>query len=83
VLLSATHGLFGLDCWSDFNGELEPASLRSNNLSELRAAATRLLRGGVYRHMVLFRWDASEADWVELEELTPEDLPDKLGPPAS
>jgi hypothetical protein len=83
VLLSATQGLFGLDCWSDLNGELEPASLRSNNLSELRAAATRLLRGGVYRHMVLFRWDAGESDWVELEELTPEDLPEMHGPAAS
>jgi hypothetical protein len=63
-------GSFALDCFSTADSRDDPTIVYSDNLDELRTEALRILRGGRYRFLVLYRWHAIKHDWIEIEELT-------------
>lgn len=76
--MTAIYGRFSIGCWIDPGSEDEcDAEDYFDDRTKMTIAAERLLRGGRYKSIVLYEWDAAADDWHELEELTSSDVNDK------
>jgi hypothetical protein len=67
-------GRFALDCLPSGDRCDDVETVYSDNPEELRTEALKILRGGRYGLLVLYRWHAIKHDWFEIEELTTDAL---------
>jgi hypothetical protein len=64
MAINHEDGQYGLDIY-----ESKPQTEYSDNLSELKARAAKLIEAGRFKYLVLSRWNASTKEWVEIEEI--------------
>ncbi|WP_439601869.1 hypothetical protein [Devosia sp.] len=73
--MSSIYGRFSIGCWED------PSSVKECDAEEyfddrlaMANRAERLLRGGRFKSIVTYEWNAVRDEWDELDELTLADL---------
>lgn len=77
--MTAIYGRFSIGCWIDPDSEDEcDDEAYFDDRRKMTLEAERLLRGGRYKSIVLYEWDAAASDWRDLTELTSNDLDEAI-----
>lgn len=73
--MTKLDGRFSIGCWIDPDSPHYPdAEEFFDTRDEMEAAAKHLARrGGKYKSVVLYEWNYEREDWVDLDELRPDD----------
>ena len=67
---------YSIGCWINPTLPAPPdASEEFDDKNEMISEAHRLHKKGYFKSILTYEWSAELKDWVELEELTPKDLP--------
>lgn len=75
MTINHEDGQYALDCWEDAERVYDADDTElSDDVDELRARVPMLLKGDRFKYLTLFRWNADEADWDELETFTKDDV---------